>query len=623
MDARTPETHGTAGDVVVLSDVMVPMRDGVRLSTDVTLPARDGVQLPGPHPTLLHRTPYGKAEARLSEISVADPVPRPNGLIAADLARAGYAVVMQDCRGRYGSEGVFRKYLGEGEDGVDTLAWIGAQPWSDGRIGTFGLSYSAHVQTALAALRPPGLAAMFLDSGGFWNAYQGGVRKGGAFELKQATWAFKHARLSPAAMADPVVAAALDAEDIAAWFAALPWKRGHSPLRYVPEYEDYLFEQWERGAFDGFWRRPELHAADHYDAIARVPTFLICGWYDPYAETICEHFRGITAAGGRAEIVMGPWLHGRRSQTHAGDVDFGEGSTLDAAIAADYASLRRAWFDRWMGPRPARGASPPAARWFCMGGGSGRRDANGRRAHGGAWREAASFPPPDAVETPFFLDARGLLAADPAPEGAITIQTDPADPVPSLGGAITSGAPIMEGGAYDQVPGPETFGARAPFLPLAARRDVLVFATPPLAHDLEIAGPVRVHLRLSTDAPDIDVTIKLVDWAPPSADYPQGFAMNLTDGILRLRYRRSFAEPRLMAPGEVADIVVTAPPVANLFRAGHRIRLDIAGSSFPRFDVNPQTGEPEGRALGRRIATTTFHLGGASSPPRLVLSVAS
>ncbi len=625
MDASAPtaaEPHGDETDVVVLRDVMVPMRDGVRLATDVTLPARDGAPLPGRHPTLLHRTPYGKAEARLSEISVADPVPRPNGAIAADLARAGYAVVMQDCRGRYGSEGVFAKYLGEGEDGVDTLGWIRAQPWSDGRVGTFGLSYSAHVQTALAALRPPGLTAMFLDSGGFWNAYQGGVRKGGAFELKQATWAFKHARLSPAARTDPVVAAALDAEDIEAWFRAMPWKRGHSPLRHVPEYEDYFFDQWERGSFDASWRRPELYAAAHVDALAAVPTFLICGWYDPYAETMCEHFRGIAAAGGRVEMVMGPWLHGRRSQTHAGDVDFGEASTLDAAIGADYGALRLAWFDRWMKPERAQAATPPpAARWFRMGGGSGRRNADHRRDHGGLWREAAAFPPPDAVETPYFLGRSGLLCADPVPEGAVTIQTDPADPVPSIGGAITSGAPIMEGGAYDQTPGPETFGARPPYLPLAARRDVLVFATPPLARDLEIAGPVRVHLRVSTDAPDIDVTVKLVDWAPPSADYPHGYAMNLTDGILRLRYRRSFAEPRPMEPGEIAEIVVTAPPVAALFRAGHRIRLDIAGSNFPRFDVNPQTGEPEGRALGRRIATTTLHLGGAGGPPRLVLSV--
>jgi len=280
--------HGTINEAIHIRDVMVPMRDGVRLATDVALPARAGEALPGPFPTLLHRTPYDKAAARLSEVSVKNPVPKTNLEIAAGFARAGYAVLTQDCRGRYASEGVFRKYLGEGEDGFDTLDWARAQDWCAGQFGTFGLSYSAHVQTALGVLQPGGLKAMFLDSGGFWNAYQGGVRRGGAFELKQATWAFKHARLSPVAE-DPVVAAALGAENIADWFQAMPWRRGLSPIRHVPEYEAYLFDQWERGAFDDFWQMPELYCAPHYDKLARHPVYLVCGWYDPYAETMLKH----------------------------------------------------------------------------------------------------------------------------------------------------------------------------------------------------------------------------------------------------------------------------------------------------------------------------------------------
>lgn len=608
-------TAAAAGDGVVLRDVMIPMRDGVRLATDVHLPARTGA-----HPVLLHRTPYGKHLTRESEISRADPTPRSNHAVAAELAQAGFAVATQDCRGRYASEGQFAKYLGEGEDGADTMAWLMAQPWCDGRIGTFGLSYSAHVQTAAAALRPPGLSAMFLDSGGFWNAWRGGVRYGGAFEMKQATWAFRHARLSPAA-ADPVVAAALDAEDIGAWFKATPWRRGHSPLRHTPDYEDHLFGQWENGAFGPYWDRPELHAAPHYRAFAHVPTFLITGWFDPYAETICEHFKALSALGAPVAMAMGPWLHGRRSQSFAGDADFGPDSLLDGALAPDYATLRRSWFQRWMPPADAPPAppDPPRARWFRMGGGDGGRDAAGRRRCGGAWRQADVFPPPDAREMALHLTAGGGLTDRPPEDGALSMQVDPARPVPTIGGAITSGAPVMAGGAFDQRTHAGVFGAEPPFLPLAARADVMVFATEPLAQDVEIAGPVLARLWVAIDGPDADIAIKLIDWAPPCRDWPQGWAMNLTDGILRLRYRDSAADPRPMVPGAVVEVAVAAPPTAALLRAGHRIRLDIAGANFPRFDVNPQTGEPEGRARLRRVGVTTLHMG-AARPSRLVLS---
>lgn len=433
--------QGTIDGSVQKRDVMVPMRDGVRLATDVTLPARGGKPLPGPFPTLVFRTPYDKGGARPSEISAADPRPRSNAEIADELARAGFAVLAQDCRGRYRSEGVFQKYIGEGEDGYDTLAWARQQDWCNGRFGTFGLSYSAHVQTALALTEPEGLDAMFLDSGGFWNAYQGGVRRGGAFELKQATWAMKHAALSPRA-SDPLVAAALAAEDVRDWFGAMPWRRGVSPLRHVPEYEDYLFDQWEHGAFDEYWQRPELFAAPHYDVLARRPVMLICGWYDPYAESMLEHYRGITAAGGRAEVVIGPWLHGRRSQTFAGDVDFGPHSRLDGTIAPDYQTLRRDWFRRILigdesgdGAGSGRAETASRARWFAMGGGPGDRDEAGRRRHGGIWREDAHWPPADARDCALYLGADGSLAESPPEAGEMILRTDPADPVPTIGGA--------------------------------------------------------------------------------------------------------------------------------------------------------------------------------------------
>ncbi len=609
---------GTIEDTVVLSDVMVPMRDGVRLATDVTLPARNGKALPGPFPTLLYRTPYDKAAARRSEYSYADPEPRSNAVIAAELARAGFAVLVQDCRGRYASEGVFRKYIGEGEDGFDTLDWARAQDWCSGRFGTFGLSYSAHVQTALAVLEPEGLDAMFIDSGGFWNAYQGGVRRGGAFELKQATWAMKHAALSPRAR-DPLVAAALAAEDVRDWFSAMPWRRGVSPLRHNPEYEAYLLEQWEHGTFDAFWQSPELYAVPHYAKIARRPVFLVSGWFDPYAETVLEHYRALRAEGGHAECVVGPWLHGRRSTTFAGECDFGAGSVLDGQIAPDYQTLRLDWFRRHLLQEGE--ARAPSVQWFAMGGGSGAKTGAGLRDHGGTWRWAESWPPETAVSTDYHLGADGELTPAPASPAEILLRTDPACPVPTLGGAVTSGEPLMEGGAFDQVPGPGTFAASPPYLPLAARADVLVFATPPLETEVEIAGPVTLHIGLVADVPDLDLTAKLVDWAAPNADYPKGFAVNLTDGILRLRYRDDWSAPTLLEPGRRYDVSVALLPVAARFARGHRIRVDISGSNFPKFDVNPQTGEPEGRANGSRIAHTRLQLGDGAA--RLVLPVLS
>jgi uncharacterized protein len=609
-------------DVVTESDVMVTMRDGVRLATDVHRPARGTAPVSGAFPVLIERTPYGKNSVAPRERTVRDPAPMRREAVAAHFARRGYVVVVQDTRGRYRSEGRFTKYIGEAHDGFDTLAWISAQPWCNGRIGTYGLSYAAHTQTAAATQRPPGLAAMLLDCGGFANAYRGGIRHGGAFELKQATWAYKQALLSPEAAADPVLQAALAAEDIRDWFSALPWKRGHSPLRLAKEYENYLFEQWEHGVFDDYWRRPELYAAGHYSAFEGLPVLLLCGWWDPYAQTTTDNYAGLARrTRGATHMVLGPWTHGERSATFAGDVDFGPEATLDGALAEDYLAFRLAWFDRWL-KEVRGGADPqPAVRYFRMGGGSERRNAAGRLDHGGCWRSADDWPLPGTDFRPWYLHANGML--DPAPpdgEGSIEFDFDPADPVPTIGGSITSGEPLMHAGAYDQRAHEGLFGARPPYLPLAARRDVLVFETPPLEDDMEVTGPVVVRLWISSSAPDTDFTAKLIDCHPPNADYPQGYAMNLTDGILRCRYRRSWTDPRLLEPGEIAEIVIEPMPTSNLFRRGHRIRLDISSSNFPRFDVNPNTGEPEGRSRRRQPAVNRVHVS-PRYPSHVVLPV--
>ena len=202
----------------------------------------------------------------------------------------------------------------------------------------------------------------------------------------------------------------------------------------------------------------------------------------------------------------------------------------------------------------------------------------------------------------------------------VSFDFDPANPVPTIGGSITSGAPVMVGGAFDQVEGPRFFGSREPYIPLASRPDVFVFETPILGEDIEVTGPISAKLWVSSDQPDSDITIKLIDVYPPSADYPQGFAMNLTDGILRLRYRDSWEQPSSLEEDVPVEITVEAFPTSNLFKKGHRIRLDVSSSNFPHFDVNPNTGAPEGQALTRQSARNTVYLDRAR-PSYLVLPI--
>ncbi|MCP5471115.1 MAG: CocE/NonD family hydrolase [Sinobacteraceae bacterium] len=604
-EAEVTADAGYRADGVRRLVVRVPMRDGVHLATDVYLPAGDD----SPRVALLERTPYGRRGTNHGDRSRADAVPQSKPEIAAQFVRAGFAYVLQDCRGRFDSDGEFTKYLHEQADGVDTLAWIRAQPWNDGRVATLGLSYGAHVQMALAAAAPPGLAAMFVDSGGFSSAFHSGIRQGGAYELKQLTWALKHARLAPETAADPARAAALAAVDIAAGVRVNPWQRGSSPLAAAPEYEAYVAEQWANESFGPFWQRPELYARGWYAQFPDVPMVHLSSWYDPYARTAIENYTGLVPGRrGPVRLVMGPWTHGQRSVTHAGAVDFGPAATLDGELAPDYVTLRRDWFDRQVRSRDAPDWLAAPVTVFVMGGGSGRRNAEGRLQHGGRWIRSQSWPPAEAAGRTWYLHPDGQLS-EAAPQQAAerAWRFDPRDPVPTIGGAIASGAPLMMAGAFDQRETAGLFGARHPGRALAARADVLVFETAPLAADVEVIGPVVARLWVSTSARDTDFTIKLIDLHPPSADWPEGFAMNLTDGILRLRFRDGFETPRPAEPGRVYAIEIEAFPTANRFLAGHRIRLDVSSSNFPHFDVNPNTGVPAGVASEPVVATNRLH----------------
>jgi uncharacterized protein len=609
-------------DAFLEDNQRVALRDGVRLATDVYRPARQGKAVAGRFPVILERTPYGRNVTYFRDVTAANPTPKSRAEVAEYYVRHGYVVIFQDCRGCHDSEGEFVKYLHEAADGFDTCAWIRAQLWSDGRIGTMGLSYAAHTQVALACMNPPGLKAMYIDCGGFSNAYQGGIRQGGAFELKQVTWAYNLALESPQVRQDPHLQAALQAVDLRDAFARMPWTRGHSPLSLIPDYESYVFEQWEHGRFDGFWKQLGIYAAGYYAQFADAAMVHLSGWYDAYARTATDNYIGLSKSKrGPVRLIMGPWTHGARSSSHSGDVDFGAAATLDAD-GADIFARRLQWFDRYLkGLRGARPTEPPV-RLFVMGGGSGRKTAQGRLDHGGRWRSETDWPIPDRRLTPYYLTAaRGLSTArPPADGGVLTYEFDPAHPVPTMGGTVTSGEPLMRGGGYDQREGPDFYGSRQPYLPVAARSDVLAFESEPLESDLEVTGAIDANLWISSDRVDTDFTIKLIDVYPLGEDYPQGYALNLTDGILRCRYRDSWSDPTLMTPGEVYAVKVTAFPTSNLFKRGHRIRLDVSSSNFPHFDVNPNTGAPEGRGLDRRVARNTVYAD-AGRPSHVVLPV--
>ena len=585
--AQVPDPY----DVVLhAGDVMVPMRDGIHLATDVYRPARGGVPVETPFPVLLQRTPYGK-EGR--------------GLVdrASYFVRHGYVVVLQDTRGRYESEGTFSKYHDfDATDGYDAVEWIATLLYTTGDVGMFGTSYGAHTQADAAKMNPPHLKALLLNQGGISDPWLHKVRNHGAFELgQQLGWAFDQLRLSP----DPVVRAAFEAEEVADWFAAMPLRRGLSPLAAAPEFEDYVLTQLTHGDHDRpdadvrHWTRLGVNWSAYYGRTADVPMLHVAGWYDPYVGSMFENFLGLSRAKtAPIRLLVGPWTHGANTRSYAGDVEFGP----DAAIPDFATELHRQWFDRHLKQIPTEVDAWPPIRLFVMGTGDGRRDAAGRLVHGGYWRDAAAWPLPEAEPTRFYFHADGTLSPrEPADAPPTTYTYDPEHPVPTIGGSFSG---VLKRGPYDQRErefkslggGSENgfYGSRPPYLPLKTRPDVVVFQTEPLEAPVEVVGPIRVTLYASSTAVDTDFTVKLVDVYPPSEDFPTGFEMNLTDGILRARYRNDPSRPEPMTPGEVYELAIEPYPTANRFKAGHRIRIDVSSSNFPRFDVNPNTGEPLG-----------------------------
>lgn len=595
-----------APHVVVEKNATITMRDGIRLATDVYWPDNQG----GPWPAILLRTPYDKgARERVS--------------MAEQWAAAGYAFIVQDCRGRFLSEGTF--YLGqnEAEDGYDTVEWIGTRPWCNGRVGTVGTSYMAWVQSALATLAPPHLAAMWVHEG-IANPYKESLRQGGAFELRWMGWAFYGAQTDPHLSAKE--RAVLERVDLRDWLRPRLPGPGESPLALAQNMEEWYDHYLRNGTEGSRLDYRGIHIENHYAEHADVPTVYSGGWYDSYTRATIRNWDGLRRIKKSPQfLLMGPWTHGAQEPglTYAGDVDFG----ADAAI--DYFIVRHQWFDRWL--MGAGTTDTPVVRYFLMGGGSGHQNPEGRLEHGGEWRTADSWPPTNAQPQVLWgtLDRRLVSRPPKAPGGTLGFDADPDNPVPTIGGNLSflnyirdipeelwPDIPVLDRlepvspiGGQNQVTYPGLFGARPPYGPLNLRRDVVSFVSDPLNEPFIIAGPVVVEMIVASDARDGDFTVKLIDWYPPSETWPVGYALNLTDGIQRLRFREHPAKDTPYLPGTPVRLRLECYPTANRFMPDHRIRLDVAGSNFPRFDVNPNTGAPLGDYRSAYVAHQTLMIG--------------
>ena len=536
----------------------VPMRDGIDLVANVFRP--EGTALLS---AILIRTPYGKG----SEL-------RPN---YRAFVEHGYAVVIEDVRGRYKSEGVFDPLRQEVADGEDTLSWIAHQEWSNRRVGMTGASYLGIVQWKAALSASPYLKAIFPIVAGCDDYFDRFYSHGGALKLgHRLEWISENLR-SPAFKPD---------------FDRFVFDL---PLRYADRLAtghsvDFFQNALDHPAYDAFWK--SVSTREELDRV-RVPVFAAAGWYDNFAESDLEAFGILRRKGRVCRLVVGPWPHDLFY--HFANVDFGPESRVPLR------QLQLDWFDRWLqqpGAVHGTGArTEPPLRIFVMG-------AN-------RWRDEQEWPLARTVVTPFFLTSHGkgnTLAGDgrleprqPSRGKPDRYVYDPADPVPTAGGNVCCNPMRIPWGPRDQ---------RA----VERRRDVLVYTSAPLKQPIEVTGPVRVVLYVSTTATDTDFTAKLVDVSP------DGSTINLSDGILRLRYRDSIERPALAQPGQVYPITIDAGVTSNEFARGHRLRLEVSSSNFPHYDRNPNTGRAVADEKELRPARqTVYH--DRSRPSQLLLPV--
>jgi len=373
------------------------------------------------------------------------------------------------------------------------------------------------------------------------------------------------------------------------------------------------------GANNEFWAQNNI--IDHADRYQDIPVYLVSGWYDSWGSNTTANYRVLSKQlKSPVYLIMGPWIHNAQSSFQHGQVSFGK----EAAIA-DPLAWRLQWYDHFLkGKDNSIGKAAPfktPVRIFVMGTGDGHKTESGRLFHGGYWRDEHEWPLERTKYTSWYLQPGGQLATQtPSADGGQTqYEFDPRNPVPTIGGNTSSGNDIMLSGAWDQRGGKHVWNWPHP-LPLSARNDVVVFESEPLTEDLEVTGELAVELWVSSSAVDTDFTAKLIDVYPPSDDFPGGFDLNIGDGIVRARFRESLTEEKLLTPGEVVKVTIRLYPTSNVFKKGHRIRVDISSSNFPRFDVNPNTGEPLNEHRRMQTATNVIYHS-QQYPSRIILPV--
>ncbi len=568
--ARAVETHAVTTD----SGVEAKMRDGTILRADVYRPKGEGT-----FPVLLERTPYNKSGS-------AD--------FGVKAAARGFVVIVQDVRGRYTSDGDWYPFKNESNDGYDTVEWAATLPYANGKVGMFGGSYVGATQMLTAIAHPPHLAGICPVVTAS-NYHDGWTYQGGAFEQ----W-FNESWTS--GLAQDTLNRAVEKNTNAQHGI---WKLPLTsyPLFEVPQASadgdltrslaPYFLDWLAHPTYDEYWKRWSIE--EHYSDI-NVPILTIAAWYDIFLGGSLRNYVGVKLHGGSAAAHQGQRLlvtigghagSGRK----IGDVDFGPVAEFDE----DQVML--AWYDHLFKNASNEFASPKPVRIFVMG-------AN-------QWRDEDDWPLPRARETKYFLHSAGkansmsgdgtLSNTAPRSESPDHYVYDPMNPAPTVGGPLCCDSKHLRPGPLDQ-------------RQVEGRDDVLVYSTPALAQDLEVTGPVRVELFASSSAVDTDFTAKLVDVSP------DGFAQNLTEGIVRARYRDSQDQPAFMNPGQTYTFAIDVWATSNVFRKGHRLRLEIGSSNFPRFDRNLNTGE-DGASARKAVSATNTIYHDAEHPSVLLLPV--
>jgi uncharacterized protein len=561
--------------VLVEKNVPMKTRDGVVLRSDVYRPVLDGR-----YPVLLGRTHYGKETWG-------------RWIAPEHTVQQGYVVVINDMRGQFASEGEFDPFVTDADDSYDVVEWCAAQPWSNAKVGMFGSSSGGFVQLLAAMSQPPHLMAIAPMQS--WSSFGRGnvFDPGGGYTMLQ-WWALLQANTDPEHRlgedrpdySELRVAATRAEHEIARWYRHLPLGEFPPlPREIAPWYYRWIGHPDD----DDYWRG--LDASAHYGRI-RTPALHLVGWFDRFSVGTLRNYAGILERGAtpeartHAKLVIGPWPHGVPVRTTSGDRHFGPAASVDAR------ALVLRWYDHWLKGIDTGMLEEPPVRLYVLG-----ED---------VWRDELEWPLARARYTSYYLRSEGrantragdgALSTDaPGAEPADSYVYDPADPTPSVAGRVS------------RPDGPSDQG------PIEDREDVLVFSTPPLEHDVEVTGPIVAHLWASSSARDADWVVKVCDV------YPDGYVFRLSDGMIRARYRRSQAQPLPLEPGRVENYVIELLPTSNLFRRGHRIRVEVASANFPAFDRNLNTGNALGTdEAGVPAVQLLYH--DAERPSHVVLPI--